>query len=96
LNPFFRSAAYIERILEAEKPANLPVQAPTKFELVANLKAAKAIIDWLDSPFACTPAQPSLRLVSPPKTSKNCIARQRRHIKTFRPSPYPNGSSIGS
>jgi hypothetical protein len=49
LNLFFRSASYIERILKAEKPANLPVQAPTKFELVVNLKAAKANIDWLDS-----------------------------------------------
>jgi putative ABC transport system substrate-binding protein len=49
LNLFFRSASYIERSLKAEKPANLPVQAPTKFELVANLKAAKAIIDWEDS-----------------------------------------------
>jgi hypothetical protein len=34
--------------------------------------------------------------VSHTKTSKNCIARQRGHIKTFRPAPYPNGSSIGS
>jgi hypothetical protein len=105
VDTFRRAASYVDRILRGEKPGDLPVQFPTKFEMVVNLKTAKALGLAIPRRSCCAPTKSSnncwlcrfmaLSWLNLPCALKAGIGIGKRTLGDPRQSAAPQGRSKG-